>query len=138
MQPSTPKIARRTNLIHKTISVLFFLFGCAGSSLLYSGFSLVAVSRGCSLVVVHGLFIAVASLVAEHGALGCTGFSSSGTWVQEFWFLGSRAQTGSIVVHGLTCPEACGIFPDLGLNLCLLHWLADSLPWSHQGSPAFL
>ena len=138
MQPSTPKIARRTYLIHKTISFLFFLFGCAGSSLLYSGFSLVAVSRGCSLIVVHGLFIAVASLVVEHGALGCTGFSSSGTWVQEFWFLGSRAQTGSIVVHGLTCPEACGIFPDLGLNLCLLHWQADSLPWSHQGSPAFL
>ena len=96
------------------------------------------VSRGYFLVAVHGLFIAVASLVVEHGALGCTGFSSSGTWVQEFWFLGSRAQTGSIVVHGLTCPEACGIFPDLGLNLCLLHWQADSLPWSHQGSPAFL
>ena len=30
------------------------------------GFSLVAVNRDCSLVVVSGLLIAVASLVAEH------------------------------------------------------------------------
>ena len=68
-------------LYTKPLSVLFFLFGCAGSSSLYLGSSLVAVSRGCSLVVVRGLFIAVASLV-EHGAHGCMGFSSSGTWVQ--------------------------------------------------------
>ena len=27
---------------------------------------------------------------------------------------------------GLSCSEACGIFPDEGLNLCLLHWRADS------------
>ena len=30
---------------------------------------------------------------------------------------------------------ACGIFPDQGLNPSLLHWQADSLPLSHQGSP---
>ena len=34
----------------------------------------------------------------------------------------------------LSCSTACGIFPDQGLNLCLLHWQADSLPLSHQGS----
>ena len=28
-----------------------------------------------------------------------------------------------------------GIFPTQGLNLCLLHWQADSLPLSRQGSP---
>ena len=33
----------------------------------YTGFSLVAVSRGCCLTVVHGLLISVASLVAEPG-----------------------------------------------------------------------
>ena len=27
-----------------------------------------------------------------------------------------------------------GIFPTQGLNPCLLHWQADSLPLSHQGS----
>ena len=28
-----------------------------------------------------------------------------------------------------------GIFPTQGLNLCLLHWQADSLPLNHLGSP---
>ena len=28
-----------------------------------------------------------------------------------------------------------GIFLIQGLNLCLLHWQADSLPLGHQGSP---
>ena len=28
-----------------------------------------------------------------------------------------------------------GIFPTQGLNLCLLHWQANSLPLSHLGSP---
>ena len=35
--------------------------------------------RGLLFVVVHGLLIAVASLVAEHGLWG---FSSCGTWAQ--------------------------------------------------------
>ena len=43
-----------------------FIFACAGSPLLYLGFSLVAASRGYSLAVVHGLLIALASLM-EHG-----------------------------------------------------------------------
>ena len=43
---------------------------------------------------------------------------------------------GSVVVaHGLSCLAACGILLDQGLNLCLLHWQADCLPVSHQGSP---
>ena len=32
--------------------------------------------------------------------------------------------------------HACGIFPDQGSNPCPLHWQADSLPLSCQGSPA--
>ena len=43
------------------------------------------------------------------------------------------------VAHQLTCSAAYGIFPALGLNLCPLHWQADSYPLCHQGSPcAFL
>ena len=43
---------------------------------------------------------------------------------------------GSVVVAlGLTCSLACEIFPNQGLNPCLLHWQADSLLLSHQGSP---
>ena len=47
--------------------------------------------------------------------------------------------TGSVVMENrLCCPLARGIFPDQGLNPCLLHWQADSLPLSHQGSPWLL
>ena len=45
-------------------------------------------------------------------------------------------------IHGILqarilecCPFLLqGIFPTQGLNLCLLHWQADSLPLSHLGS----
>ena len=45
-----------------------FFFPCAGSSLLWAvdKLFLVVASKGHSLVVVHRLFIAGASLVAEH------------------------------------------------------------------------
>ena len=106
------------------IILFIYLFG-AGLGLPYCvGFSPVAVRGGSSPVLEHGLLIAVASLVAEH-ALGHEGFSS---------FRPQALSTGSvIVVLGLSCSTARGIFPDQGLNLCLLHWQADSLPLSHQG-----
>ena len=50
------------------------------------GLSLAAVSEGLLFVVVHGLLIAVASLVAEHGLSNCDSWalefrlSSHGTW----------------------------------------------------------
>ena len=59
--------------------IYFFIFGCIGSSLL-RGLSLVVASGGYS-VVVRGLLIVVASLVAEHGPRRA-GFSSYGTWAQ--------------------------------------------------------
>ena len=31
-----------------------------------------------------------------------------------------------------------GIFPTQGLNLCLLHWQADSLPLSYLGCPTHI
>ena len=41
---------------------------------------------------------------------------------------GKLQGTGAAVVasHGLSCVSAFGIFPDQALNLCLLHWQADS------------
>ena len=48
---------------------------------------------------------------------------------------GSRAGALVVVVHGLSCSKACGIFLDQGLNPCLCHWQADFLPLNHQGSP---
>ena len=39
------------------------------------------------------------------------------------------------MIHRLRCSTACEIFPNQGWNSHLLHWQADSLPLSHQGSP---
>ena len=39
------------------------------------------------------------------------------------------------MVHRLSCSKACGIFLDQGSNSHHLHWEADSLPLSPQGSP---
>ena len=57
------------------------------------------------------------------------------------WSTGSEGagpgfyRTGSVAVaHRLSCSTVCGIFPSQGSNPCLLHWQADSLPLSHQGS----
>ena len=47
--------------------ICLFIFGCAGSSLLREGFSLVTKSRGSLLfVAVRGLLIEAASPVAGH------------------------------------------------------------------------
>ena len=43
------------------------------------------------------------------------------THPQVSTFLGSVA-----AAHKLCCPEACGVFPDQGLNPCPLHWQVDS------------
>ena len=59
------------------------------------GFSLVAVSEGYSLAVVFGLLIAMVPLVAVHN---------------------SRHGDSVIVAHGLSCFEACRVFPEEGIK----------------------
>ena len=63
----------------------------------------------------------------------CSGFSSR--WLLLFQNTGFRACRLYTVAHQLSFCKACGIVPDQGLNSCLLHWQADSLPLRHQGSP---
>ena len=80
------------------------------------GLSLVVVSRDYSLAVACKTQNVQASVVVACGL----------------------QSTGSVVVaDGLSCSEACGIFLDQGLNLCLLQWQADSLPLDHLESPVF-
>ena len=45
------------------------------------------------------------------------------------------AMASFVAEHRLSCPVACGIFLDQGLNPCPLNWQADFLPLDHQGSP---
>ena len=86
-------------------------------------------------VAAHGLSLVVAS--GGYSSLRCAGFSLRwllllrGTGSRRVGFsscstqaLGVRASV--VVVHGLSCSAACGIFPDQGLNPCPPHWQADS------------
>ena len=45
--------------------------------------SLILASGGYSLLAVCGLLVEVASLVAEHGAVGHAGFINCGAWAQS-------------------------------------------------------
>ena len=83
-----------------------------------------------SLVVVCGLFVVVASLIAEHvlqdmraSAVIAHWLSSCGSWAQE--------HRSIVVAQELSC----GIVLDQGLKLCLLHRQVDSSSLSHRGSP---
>ena len=98
------------------------------------GLSPVAASGGCFLVAVRRLIIAVASLVAEPRLQGMRAsvVAACGSVVAAH---GLQSTASVVVVHGPSCPVACGIFPDQGSNPCLLHQQPDSLPLSHQGSP---
>ena len=84
---------------------------------------------GLSLVVVNG----------GYSSLQHPGFSLCGSSCCRARALDSRASV--VAAHGLSrgvglgCSMACGIFPDQGLNLCPLHWQADSYPPYQQGSP---
>ena len=79
--------------------------------------------RGLSLVAVSG----------GHSSSRCAGLSPS--WPLLLRSTGSRRAGSVVVAHGLSCPAACGIFPDQGSNPCPLHWQADSQPLRHQGNP---
>ena len=95
---------------------LFIYFGCAGSLFLPQLFS------SC---VKQGLLSSYFSRFGTWLFLGHSGISSCPCRLSI---------TGSTVVaHEFSCSEACGIFSDGGLNLCLPHWQVDSLPLSHQG-----
>ena len=55
----------------------------------------------------------------------------------SLWYLGFSLQWLLLLDHGLrahrlSCPTACRIFPDQGLNPCPLHWQVDSEPLSYQ------
>ena len=96
--------------------IYLFIFGCVGSSFLCEGFLQLrwaGATLHCGARASHRRGLSV----AEH-RLQTRKLSSRGS--------------------GLSCPAACGIFPDQGSNPCPLHWQADSQPLRHQGSPFFL
>ena len=108
------------------IYIILFAFYCSGLPCC-AGFSLVVASGG---------------LLSSCGARvsRCSGFSCCRAWalgrVDSAVAVHGLQSTGLIaLVHGPSCSATCGIFPDQKSNPCLLHWQADSLALSHQGSP---
>ena len=43
-----------------------------------------------------------------------------------------QQEDSTVVAHGLSCSEPCGIFLDQRLNPCALHWQVYSYPLCHQ------
>ena len=92
---------------------------------------------GSSLVAVSGDYSLLFDMLASHcGGLSCCRAQALGLpgfqWLQ---LVGSEHRLSSCGTLAQLC-QSSGIFPDQGLNPCLLNWQADSLPLSHQGSPS--
>ena len=127
-------VSSETKFFFKNYNFIYLLiYGCAGSSLLCSSVSIqlwqVGVTLQCTDLSLQGLLLFLSTGCRPHGL----------QWLQHLGLVVAVPgfqSTGSVVMlHALSCSPACGIFPDQGSNLYLLHGLADSLPWSHWGKP---
>ena len=82
----------------------------------------------------QGALLSSCGPLASRGGFSCGGAQVLGHVSSAVAAPGLQS-TGSVVMaHRLSCPAACGIFPDQGSSTCLLHWQADSLPLSYQGN----
>ena len=80
------------------------------------------------LFLVHWVLVAARglSLVVESGGYSCCRAWALGTRASVVVARGLQNVGSVVVVQGLSCSAACGIFPDQGSNPCPLHWQADS------------
>ena len=81
-----------------TLSIYLFIFGCVGSSLLRTGF----LQLRCVGFSLRWLLL-LWSTGSRH-----MGFSSCGTWAQQLWLVGSRAQAQQLWRTGLVAPQHVG------------------------------
>ena len=98
------KRRRSPSFFFKVFSYL--IIGCAGSSLRLSGF-------------LCGRWQTEATLHCGVQASQCSDFSCCRAWSVGAW-------ASVVVAHRLRCLVPYGIFSDQGLNLCPLHWHAES------------
>ena len=59
---------------------------------------------------------------SDCGGFSCCGVRALGTWSSVVAARGLSSTGSVVVVHGLGCSTACGLFSDQGSNLYLLHW----------------
>ena len=77
-------------------------------------------------------FSAVLGLPCCAWASRCNGFCCR---AQALGHAGSRHAGAAVLVQGLSCSVARGIFPDQGSNWCPLQCKAHLKPLDHKGSP---
>lgn len=113
------------SLSKKWFIYLFIWFDCAGSSLQCEGFLWL---RQWGATPRCGTW-------THCGGFSCYRAQVLGSWASESQHMGSVVTSlrlwsaGSVIVaRGLTCPTACGIFPNQGLDLCPLQWQVYSYP----------
>ena len=116
-----------------TYAILYICYFCMFQFFLYFKFRKSLLGCFTHLTFIYYYFLAVLCLCGRTQA-----FSSCGAWtshcggfscctgsgvcgLQQLWHMGS-----GVVVHGLGCPVACGIFLDQRSNLRPLHWQVDS------------
>ena len=87
--------------------ILFIYFWLHWVFVAACGLSLVAVSRGCSLLQCAGFSLQWLLLLQSTGSRH-TGFSSCGTRAQQLWFQGSRAQAQQLWHTGLVALRHVG------------------------------
>ena len=81
--------------------------------------------QGLLFIAVCRLLIAMASFVAEH-ELQARSLQQLQHEDSVLVARGLQSAGSVVVVHGLSCSAACGIFPDQRSNPYPLHWQADS------------
>ena len=84
--------------------IYLFIFVCIGSLLLHVSFSLIAASRGQSLLWCTGFSLWWPLLLWSMGSRHA-GFSSCGTRAQQLWLVSSRAQAQQLWHMGLVAPQ---------------------------------
>ena len=109
----------------KNLFYLFIYFWLHWVFVAVHGLSLAVASGGCSLLRCAGFSLWWLLLLQNTGSR-CTGFSSCGMRASVVVARGLQSAGSVVVVHGLSCSAACGIFLDQDSNPCPLHWQADS------------
>ena len=108
-----------------------FSFGCSGS-LMPCGLFFSYSERGLLFMAVPGLLTVVVSFCGRAWILGHMGFSGRSSCAWSLGLTGSGPVGSVVVVQGLSCSTACGLFPNQGSNPQLLHWQVGSSLLSHQ------
>ena len=90
---------------------------------------------GFSLVAVNGrLFSSCGAQTSHCCVFSCCEVQALGWMCSVVTSCGLQSVASVVVMHGLSCPAACGISPEQELNSHLLHWQAVFKPLDHQGS----